>query len=56
MHPDYFKMNPFPARPEDVMEDDNPPMSLNEEHMIERQRAEQQRLKSSLSGLLSIFK
>lgn len=56
MNPDFFKHNPFPARPDDIMQDDNPPVSLNESQRIARSRAEDSRLKQTVLGLMSIFK
>lgn len=56
MHPHYFKSNPFPMRPEDIMQDDNPPLSLNEQHMLEAQELDNKRLKDGVLGLISILK
>lgn len=38
------------------MQDDNPPMSLNEQHLIEAQDQDNERLKDGILGLISILK
>lgn len=55
MSPDFFK-DRFPVRPDSIMTDDSPPMSLDEVHMLERSERQAQQFKQSVLGLFSLFK
>ena len=55
MNPDFFK-DRFPVRPDSIMTDDSPPMSLNEVHMLERSERQSQQFKRFALGLISILK
>lgn len=55
MNPDFFT-NRFPVRPDSIMTDDSPPISLDEVHMLERSELQAQQFKQSALGLISILK
>lgn len=55
MHPHFYKDNPFPLRSNDLYDDDNPPMSLNEEIAYEENEERVRRDKSNLLNLLNLL-
>lgn len=55
MHTDFFIDNPFPRRSNDLYDDDNPPMSLNEQIAYEENEERIRRDKSNLLNLLNNF-